>query len=80
MGIDKSEKLEQRINRILGQLNGIKKMLKTERDCSSILLQIGAIKSAVNNLGLEIAKDAICDLPEEHKAKFSAVLKEIGRI
>ena len=77
MGI---EKTEFRINRIVGQLNGIKKMLKSERDCSSILLQIGAIKAAVNNLGLEIAKSATCDLPEGQKKKFEAILKEVSRI
>jgi CsoR family transcriptional regulator, copper-sensing transcriptional repressor len=77
MGISK---IELRINRIVGQLSGIKKMLQSRRDCSAILLQIAAIKAAVNNLGLEIAKSAVCELPEEQKKKIEAVLKEVSRI
>lgn len=69
-----------RINRISGQLNGIKKMLKNERECSSILLQLSAIKAAVNNLGLEIAKGTICHLPEKDRQKLETVLKEVSRI
>jgi DNA-binding FrmR family transcriptional regulator len=77
MGIDKTV---LRINRIVGQLNGIKKMLKENRDCTAILLQIGAIKAAVNNLGLEIAKEEVCELPKEQKKKIEELLKEISRI
>lgn len=77
MGINKTD---LRVNRIIGQLNGIKKMLQSERDCSAILLQIGAIKAAVNNLGLEIAKSAVCDFPAGQKQKLEAVLKEVSRI
>lgn len=77
MGI---EKTSLRVNRIIGQLNGIKKMLSNNRDCSAVLLQIGAIKAAVNNLGLEIAKSAVCEFPEEQKKKMEAVLKEVSRI
>lgn len=70
----------QRINKIIGQLKGIQKMLSQNRDCAAVLLQIGAIKAAVNNLGLEIAKSEVCNLMPEHKEKLEAVLKEISRI
>lgn len=84
MAGDKAEvrikKAELRINRLIGQLNGIKRMLKAERDCKAVLLQISAIKAAVNNLGLEIAKSEICHLYPEHQEQLQAVLKEISRI
>ncbi len=76
MGITKTE---LRVNRIIGQLNGIKKMLKENRDCSAVLLQISAIKAAVSQLGLEIAKGEICELAPEHKDKLESVLKEMAR-
>ncbi len=42
---------EQRINNIIGQLEGAKKMLKDkERDCFSLLVQLKAIKSATSSL------------------------------
>lgn len=42
---------EQRINNIIGQLEGIKKMLALEnRNCSDLIIQIKAVKSAVSSL------------------------------
>lgn len=79
--LDKNtEKLILRINRIIGQLRGIEKMLNSKRDCSAVILQIGAIKAAVNNLGLEIAKTEICKVAPEHREKIEAVIREIARI
>jgi len=77
MGI---EKTELRINRIIGQLNGIKKMLSAKRDCSAVLLQIGAVKAAVNNLGLEIAKSAVCGFAQKDRERIEIMLKEVSRL
>lgn len=42
---------EQRINNIVGQLNGINKMLKSQgEDCLVVLTQLKAVKSAVSSL------------------------------
>ncbi len=46
--------LETRVNRITGQLQGILKMIKEERDPEAILQQISAIKSAVDGLTKEL--------------------------
>ena len=75
-----NNKTELRINRIIGQLNGIKKMLNAKRDCKAVLLQISAIRAAINNLGLEIAKSEACHLAPEHKEKLESLLKDISRI
>lgn len=77
--MNKIDKAILRINRINGQLNGIKKMLEKNRDCSAILLQISAVKAAVNNLGLEIAKSELCGLAPEHRDKLESVLNEVAR-
>ena len=37
----------------------IKKMLEEERDCSEVLIQISAVKSALNNVGKLVLKDHI---------------------
>lgn len=49
---DKSEKekLINRLNRIVGQLNGIKKMIEDERYCSEIINQLSAVDKAVKSL------------------------------
>lgn len=42
---------EQRINNIIGQLEGVKRMLSDrDSDCCSLLIQLKAIKSALSSL------------------------------
>ncbi len=41
---------EQLINNIIGQLNGVNNMIKEEKDCFDVLVQMKASKSAMNTL------------------------------
>jgi len=61
--------LEKRVSRILGQLRGISKMVKEDRDCQDILQQISAVKKAIDGLTLEILFKEISDktLPESRE-------------
>ena len=45
------EALIKRLNRIEGQVKGIQKMIEDERYCVDILVQISAIRSAINKVG-----------------------------
>ena len=47
--------LDNRINRIVGQLRGIQGMIQKKRDCNEILQQISAVKKAIDSLSKEIA-------------------------
>ena len=48
---DKERKdLITRINRITGQLNGIKNMIEENRYCDDILIQLSAVNSSVKSL------------------------------
>ena len=38
-----------RINRIVGQLGGVKKMIEDNRDCSDVLIQMMAVSSSVKS-------------------------------
>lgn len=49
--------LENRLNRIIGQLGGIKKMIDDNRYCGDILTQISAVESALENLGYIILQE-----------------------
>lgn len=49
--------LEKRINRISGQLNGVTKMIKDNRYCHDVLIQIAAIESALKEVGFILLKD-----------------------
>lgn len=49
--------LVTRINRIAGQLNGVKNMLETDRYCDDILIQLSAVDKAVKSLANAILDD-----------------------
>ena len=48
-----------RLSRAIGHLNSIKKMVEDGRDCSEVLIQLSAVKSAINNTGKVILHDHI---------------------
>lgn len=43
--------LQNRLNRITGQLNGISRMLDENRYCGDILIQVAAVESALQSFG-----------------------------
>lgn len=45
-----------RINRIIGQLDGIKKMIGSKRYCPDIMVQLKAVSSAVKSVESQILK------------------------
>ena len=61
--------LNSRINRIIGQLRGIEKMVSGKRNCSDILQQISAIKKAIDGLSKEIVVSDFCKLMSKSKSK-----------
>lgn len=53
------KKVINRMSRAIGHMEGIKRMIEEDRDCSEILIQIAAVRSAINNIGKIILKDHI---------------------
>lgn len=49
--------LQNRINRIIGQLKGIQGMIEDNRYCGDVLVQIGAVESALQSLGYVILEE-----------------------
>lgn len=43
-----------RINRIVGQVGGVKRMIEEEKYCVDILNQIAAVRSALDQLGVQL--------------------------
>ena len=48
-----------RLSRAIGHLESIKRMVEDGRDCSEVLIQLSAVKSAINNTGKVILKEHI---------------------
>lgn len=54
-----TKKVIHRLSRAIGHLESVKKMVAEGRDCTEVLIQLAAVKSAVNNVGKIILQDHI---------------------
>lgn len=54
---EKTKKILNRFSRAIGHMEHVKKMVESEVDCSEVLIQLAAVKSAVNNIGRELLKE-----------------------
>ncbi len=48
-----------RLSRAIGHLESVKRMVEDDRDCSEVLLQLAAVRSAINNTGKVVLKEHI---------------------
>ena len=60
------KKLLQRLNRISGQVGGIQRMVEEDKYCVDILTQIAAVRSALDQLGVELLTDHIASCVVGH--------------
>lgn len=56
---DEYTKLVHRLNRIEGQIKGIKGMLERNAYCTDILIQVSAVNSALNSFNKELLSNHI---------------------
>jgi DNA-binding FrmR family transcriptional regulator len=56
---EKTKNILDRISRVAGHMEGVKKMVEEGRDCSDVLIQLSAIRSAINSIGRIILQDHI---------------------
>lgn len=54
-----TKKILNRFSRAIGHMQHIKVMVENETDCSEVLIQLAAVKSAVNNIGRELLKEHV---------------------
>ena len=54
-----SKAVINRLSRAIGHLESVKKMVERGEDCSEVLIQLAAVRSALNNTGKIILKDHI---------------------
>lgn len=73
---EKTQKqLQSRLNRAIGQMNGIKKMLEDNRYCGDVLVQIAAVESALQSVGYIILQEHMetCVVEEIKKGNIEVV-------
>ncbi len=49
--IIKTKAVLNRMSRAIGHMEAVRTMIEDGRDCSEVLIQIAAVRSAINNIG-----------------------------
>lgn len=70
------------LNRIEGQVRGIRKMYQEGRDCAAIAQQISAVQSALKRVGKELltTEAGKCFEGSHNKEKLSAIIESLTKI
>lgn len=54
-----TQKILNRMSRAIGHMESIKRMVEEGRDCTEILIQLAAVRSAINSVGKIVLQDHI---------------------
>ena len=54
---EQTKKISNRLARAIGHLESIKKMVKDDRDCSEVLIQLAAVESAIRSTSRQILRN-----------------------
>ena len=75
---EQQKQLQNRINRMIGQMNGINRMLEENRYCGDILTQVAAVESALQSFGYLILREHLesC-VTEGIKAGDQTMMEEV---
>ena len=59
-----------RLSKAIGHLDAVRRMVQKDADCSDVLIQLAAVRSAINNTGKVVLKNhlnhCIVEAVEEH--------------
>jgi len=55
----KREEVTKRLARIEGHVRGIRRMIEENKECPDILLQLAAVRAAINKVGRLVLEDHI---------------------
>lgn len=81
----KKQELITRLNRLEGQVRGIKQMIENERDCDSVLIQISSIINSLKSCGNTILREylttkVVDDLKNDKLEAIEEVITLFSRI
>ena len=88
ISVDVRNKLIKRLQRIEGQVRGVRRMLEEERDCADIVTQLAAIRGAVHQTSVLVVQEYAVnclnnpdqqDAPEEMVARLVQTLGQMPR-
>ena len=56
---EKMKAIVNRLSKAIGHLESVKRMVEDDRDCTEVLVQLAAVRAAINGAGKEILKEHI---------------------
>lgn len=68
---------DRRLSRIAGHIEAIRRMIREERDCPELLVQIGAVRAAIEQVGLVVLKDHLSACL--HSKRSKTTLRDLSR-
>lgn len=85
MAPEKKRRLIHRVNRVVGHLNAIGKMIEEQRCADDILIQVAAVRSAVGQIAAKVLEEHLADCmttcmqgsPEEVSARVSRAVATV---
>lgn len=73
---DSKKDIQVRLRRIEGQVKGIEKMMDNDACCKEVLVQIAAVRAAINKVGTLILKN----FAQECMIKDDATIEEEAKL
>ena len=72
---DEKKRIQNRLNRIGGQINGISKMIDNDAYCNDVLIQLSAVKNSVKSLSQYILENHLytCVARDLEKGELDAL-------
>lgn len=81
--VELNENLDKRLQRLEGQVRGVRRMVSEGRDCQEVLTQLSAIRGAAYQISLLLVENyAHCCLsnPEEYGSPDEAISKMVSTL
>ena len=81
--VDLQENIDKRLQRLEGQVRGVRRMLDENRDCEDILTQLSAIRGAAYQISLLLVENYALDCmshPDEYGSKDEAIAKMVNTL
>lgn len=77
--MEKSD-LDKRVNRLVGQIEGVRRMAHQKREASAILQQILAAREALSKIGVLLMKQALLSPDNLKSEKTERLIREVFRM
>jgi DNA-binding FrmR family transcriptional regulator len=75
--------ISRRLQRLEGQVRGVRRMLDEDRDCQDVLTQLAAVRGAAYQISLLLVENFALDCvshPEEHGSDSEAIAKLVSTL